>query len=49
MRELKNVLERAVIQAADETLTTDTLPVELQTWAAVGDEEGRSLQAMEKR
>ena len=49
VRELKNVLERAVILADDETLTTDTLPVELQTWAAVGDEEGRSLQAMEKR
>ena len=49
VRELKNVLERAVILADDETLTTDTLPVELQTWAAAGDEEGRSLQAMEKR
>ena len=49
VRELKNVLERAVILADDETLTTDTLPAELQTWAAVGDEEGRSLQAMEKR
>ena len=49
VRELKNVLERAVILADDETLTTDTLPIELQTWAAVGDEEGRSLQAMEKR
>ena len=49
VRELKNVLERAVILADDETLTTNTLPVELQTWAAVGDEEGRSLQAMEKR
>ena len=49
VRELKNVLERAVILADEETLTTDTLPVELQTWAAAGDEEGRSLQAMEKR
>ena len=49
VRELKNVLERAVILADDETLTTDTLPIELQTWTAAGDEEGRSLQAMEKR
>ena len=51
VRELKNVLERAVILADEEILTTDTLPAELQTWPAAGlnNDDGRSLQSMEKR
>ncbi|WP_210521856.1 sigma-54-dependent transcriptional regulator [Hymenobacter terricola] len=51
VRELKNVLERAVILADEQTLTTDTLPAELQTWTATGtnEDDSRSLQAMEKR
>ena len=48
VRELKNVLERAVILADEETLTTDTLPAEFQTWTAP-DDDSRSLQSMEKR
>jgi two-component system NtrC family response regulator len=52
VRELKNVLERAVILADEEVLTTDTLPTEFQTLApepAGAAATGRSLWAVEKR
>ncbi len=51
VRELKNVLERAVI-LADEELTADTLPPEFQALALAGADEpaaSRSLWAVEKR
>jgi two-component system NtrC family response regulator len=52
VRELKNVLERAVILADEEVLTTDTLPTEFQALApepAEAAATGRSLWAVEKR
>jgi two-component system NtrC family response regulator len=52
VRELKNVLERAVILADEEVLTTDTLPTEFQLQAPDPAEvaaTGRSLWAVEKR
>jgi two-component system NtrC family response regulator len=52
VRELKNVLERAVILADEDLLTADTLPPEFQVLAgAVTDEpaSSRSLWAVEKR
>ncbi|WP_303312793.1 sigma-54 dependent transcriptional regulator [Hymenobacter sp. BT730] len=49
VRELKNVLERAVILADEELLTSDTLPPEFQQLPAAEAENSRSLRAMEKR
>ena len=52
VRELKNVLERAVILADEEVLTVDTLPAEFQSLpfpAAAADATGRSLRGVEKR
>jgi two-component system NtrC family response regulator len=52
VRELKNVLERAVILADEEDLTADTLPPEFQALAVEKSVEpagGRSLWAVEKR
>ena len=52
VRELKNVLERAVILADEEVLTVDTLPAEFQSMsfpAAAADATGRSLRGVEKR
>jgi DNA-binding NtrC family response regulator len=52
VRELKNVLERAVILADEEELTADTLPPEFQALAVANADEpasGRSLWAVEKR
>jgi DNA-binding NtrC family response regulator len=50
VRELKNVLERAVILADDEVLTTDTLPPEFQGPPALPEaEDSRSLRAVEQR
>jgi two-component system NtrC family response regulator len=51
VRELKNVLERAVILADEEVLTPDTLPAEFQlpTPELAEAAPGRSLWAMEKR
>ena len=51
VRELKNVLERAVILADEEVLTPDTLPAEFQLQAPEPADAtaGRSLWAMEKR
>ena len=50
VRELKNVLERAVILADDELLTPDTLPAEFQHLPAAEEApDSRSLRAMEKR
>jgi DNA-binding NtrC family response regulator len=50
VRELKNVLERAVILADDELLTADTLPPEFQgPLMAPAAKESRSLRAMEQR
>ncbi len=52
VRELKNVLERAVILADEEELTADTLPPEFQALALAGTDEptgSRSLWAVEKR
>jgi two-component system NtrC family response regulator len=52
VRELKNVLERAVILADEEDLTADTLPPEFQALAVEKSAEpagGRSLWAVEKR
>jgi two-component system NtrC family response regulator len=52
VRELKNVLERAVILADEEDLTADTLPPEFQALAVGKSAEpagGRSLWAVEKR
>ena len=50
VRELKNVLERAVILADDELLTPDTLPAEFQHLPASEEApDSRSLRAMEKR
>jgi two-component system NtrC family response regulator len=52
VRELKNVLERAVILADEEELTADTLPPEFQALTLANPDEptsGRSLWAVEKR
>jgi DNA-binding NtrC family response regulator len=52
VRELKNVLERAVILADEEELTADTLPPEFRALALAGADEpasSRSLWAVEKR
>jgi two-component system NtrC family response regulator len=52
VRELKNVLERAVILADEDLLTADTLPPEFQALAVAATDEptgSRSLWAMEKR
>ncbi len=51
VRELKNVLERAVILADEEVLTPDTLPAEFQLLAPEPTDAatGRSLWAVEKR
>jgi DNA-binding NtrC family response regulator len=50
VRELKNVLERAVILADEELLTTDTLPTEFQQLSSAEEaDDSRSLRAMEKR
>jgi DNA-binding NtrC family response regulator len=51
VRELKNVLERAVILADEEMLTPDTLPAEFQMLAPEPADAatGRSLWAVEKR
>ncbi|AMJ67761.1 sigma-54-dependent transcriptional regulator [Hymenobacter sp. PAMC 26628] len=52
VRELKNVLERAVILADEEILTVDTLPAEFQAVpfaATEPDPAGRSLRGVEKR
>jgi DNA-binding NtrC family response regulator len=51
VRELKNVLERAVILADEEVLTPDTLPAEFQLLAPEPADAatGRSLWAVEKR
>ncbi|GAC1602807.1 MAG: sigma-54 dependent transcriptional regulator [Hymenobacter sp.] len=50
VRELKNVLERAVILADDELLTPETLPAEFHHQAAAEEpDDSRSLRAMEKR
>jgi DNA-binding NtrC family response regulator len=51
VRELKNVLERAVILADEEVLTPDTLPAEFQPLAPEPADAatGRSLWAVEKR
>ena len=52
VRELKNVLERAVILADENVLTADTLPPEFQVVAPTTDEDSnssRSLRTMEKR
>ena len=52
VRELKNVLERAVILADEEVLTADTLPPEFQALPPEAAEDAtasRSLRAMEKR
>jgi DNA-binding NtrC family response regulator len=51
VRELKNVLERAVILADEEVLTPDTLPAEFQLLAPekANAATGRSLWAVEKR
>ena len=52
VRELKNVLERAVILADEEVLTVDTLPAEFQSLpfpVAAADATGRSLRGVEKR
>jgi len=52
VRELKNVLERAVILADEEVLTVDTLPAEFQSMpfpSAAADAMGRSLRGVEKR
>ncbi|GAB3243703.1 sigma-54 dependent transcriptional regulator [Hymenobacter seoulensis] len=50
VRELKNVLERAVILADEELLTADTLPPEFQDLPTAAEgEDGRSLRAVEKR
>ncbi|MGI4736274.1 MAG: sigma-54-dependent transcriptional regulator [Janthinobacterium lividum] len=50
VRELKNVLERAVILADEELLTPDTLPAEFQYPPATTDAaDSRSLRAVENR
>ena len=52
VRELKNVLERAVILADEEELTADTLPPEFQALTVANADEpagSRSLWAVEKR
>jgi two-component system NtrC family response regulator len=52
VRELKNVLERAVILADEEELTADTLPPEFQALTLPNPDEptgSRSLWAVEKR
>ena len=54
VRELKNVLERAVILADEETLTVDTLPAEFQRVSSAAVEadanaNSRSLRGVEKR
>jgi len=50
VRELKNVLERAVILADEEELTVDTLPPEFQALASADEPaNSRSLWAVEKR
>ena len=52
VRELKNVLERAVILADGETLTADTLPAEFRAPPAPpagANGSGRSLRGVEKR
>ena len=52
VRELKNVLERAVILADEETLTVDTLPAEFHAIPALvaeADTSNRSLRGVEKR
>jgi len=51
VRELKNVLERAVILADEELLTADTLPPEFQAGPADAGaaDDPHSLRAMEKR
>jgi two-component system NtrC family response regulator len=52
VRELKNVLERAVILADEDRLTADTLPPEFQALAVASPDDAassRSLWAVEKR
>ena len=52
VRELKNVLERAVILADEETLTVNTLPAEFQAASLASSEPHhtvRSLRGVEKR
>jgi len=52
VRELKNVLERAVILADEELLTADTLPPEFQHLPAGAEAEpatSRSLRALERQ
>ncbi len=51
VRELKNVLERAVILADEELLTADTLPPEFQAVPAAEEEptSSHNLRALEKR